>query len=174
MIRRFVKILLFAGLLASCSNNGQKNMSNHPINLTKQQLININKRLLQNEKKEIDNFVKSHGWKMKTTSTGLRYMILKHGNGPHAMKGKVATIAYSEQLISGLVVHSSDKEGLKSFEIGHSDVVAGLEEGIILLKVGDKAKFILPSHLAYGLSGDGDKVPPNIPIIYTVELVNLN
>ncbi|MBN2639068.1 MAG: FKBP-type peptidyl-prolyl cis-trans isomerase [Bacteroidales bacterium] len=129
---------------------------------------------MQNEKKEIDAFVAQKGWKMQITSTGLRYMIINQGNGPKAKVGNIATIAYSVRLMKGPVVYSSEQSGLKSFEIGHGGVVTGLEEGIILLKVGEKAKFILPSHLAYGLTGDGNKVPPHTPIIYTVELVNLN
>jgi FKBP-type peptidyl-prolyl cis-trans isomerase len=152
----------------------KSNQQSQHLKLSADQLIDMNRSLLEKEKRSINAFVKAKGWDMKTTSTGLRYMFLKHGKGRKAKTGLIATIAYSVQLMNGPVVYSSEKSGLKSFEIGHGGVPNGLEEGIILLKVGDKAKFLLPSHLAYGLTGDGNKVPPHTPIIYTVELLKLN
>ncbi|MBN2614106.1 MAG: FKBP-type peptidyl-prolyl cis-trans isomerase [Bacteroidales bacterium] len=174
MMRHSLLVLFLCVFLFSCSSNSRQSNTKTNSQLSEQQLIAINRKLLENEKKNIDDFVKSKGWQMKTTSTGLRYMFVKHGTGPLAKTGQVATIAYTIRLMNGPVVYSSEQSGLKSFEIGHGGVVAGLEEGIILLKVGDKAKFILPSHLAYGLTGDSHKIPPHTPIIYTVELVNLN
>jgi FKBP-type peptidyl-prolyl cis-trans isomerase len=48
-----------------------------------------------------------------------------------------------------------------------------LHEGIQLLHVGDKAIFILPSHLAHGLLGDEDKIPPHSAVIYDIELLGI-
>lgn len=174
MIQKILLAIFFITALASCSSKNTNTKNAQAVHLTEKQLIEFNKKLLNQEDHEIDNFIKQQGWKMKQTNTGLRYMILKHGKGPKAKEGKIATIAYSVGLLNGSVVYSSAKTGNLSFEIGHGGVVSGLEEGIILLKVGDKAKFILPSHLAYGLSGDGKKIPPHAALIYTVELINLN
>jgi len=49
-----------------------------------------------------------------------------------------------------------------------------LEEGLLLLHQGDKAKFIIPSHLAYGLLGDQKQIPPGATLVYDVELIQLN
>lgn len=174
MMRKSLFLISLSVFLISCSANSRQSNTKTSPRFTEQQLIDLNRKLLENEKKNIDDFVKSKGWKMQTTATGLRYMFLKHGKGALAKIGQVATISYTIQLLNGPVVYSSAQSGLKKFEIGHGGVVAGLEEGIILLKVGDKAKFILPSHLAYGLTGDNHKIPPHTPIIYTLELVNLN
>lgn len=166
-------IILFSLTLASCSGSQNSQEKEKKLKLTENQLIKLNKSWVAQENSEIDSFIKQNNWKMKETSTGLRYAIDHHGNGKKAKIGKVATISYTEKLLDGTVVASSSKSGLKTFVIGHSRMPAGLEEGIILLKVGDIAKFILPSHLAYGLSGDGHKIPPNVPIIYNVELIQL-
>ncbi|MBE0649472.1 MAG: FKBP-type peptidyl-prolyl cis-trans isomerase [Bacteroidales bacterium] len=165
-------LVIISGVLVSCSGNRQSQKSNK-INLTENQLIQLNKKWVEQENTKIDDFIKQKQWNMKETSTGLRYMIYSHGNGEGAKIGEIATIKYSVSLLDGTVVYSSAQSGLKTFRIGHSTEVSGLEEGIILLKVGDKAKFLLPSHLAYGLSGDGRKIPPDVPIIYDVELVQL-
>jgi FKBP-type peptidyl-prolyl cis-trans isomerase len=53
-------------------------------------------------------------------------------------------------------------------------VESGLEEGILLLQEGDKARFIMPPHLAHGLIGDRDKIPARATIIYDLELVSLS
>ena len=129
--------------------------------------------MVKSEKEVIENYIKRHHLKMKQTGSGLRYMIIKEGKGPGAKKGDIAVINYTVRLITGDMVYSSKTEGPKIFEIGHGNVESGLEEGILLLKKGDKAKFILPSHLAYGLHGDEKKIPPKMPIVYDIELKDL-
>ena len=57
--------------------------------------------------------------------------------------------------------------------LGSGGVESGLEEGILLLKLGDKARFIIPSYLAHGLSGDQDKIPPKATLIYTIKIIDL-
>ncbi len=166
-------IVLFSLALISCSGNQKSPDSNKGKALTESQLIQLNKDWVVQESAEIDHFIKLKHWKMKETSTGLRYMIYHRGDGEKATMGKIATIAYTVKLMNGTVLYASSKSGLETFEIGHSTIPSGLDEGIILLNVGDKAKFILPSHLAFGLSGDGRKIPPDVPIIYDVELVQL-
>ena len=69
--------------------------------------------------------------------------------------------------------YNSDKDGLKLIELGKAEVESGLEEGILLMKVGDKAKLVIPSHLAFGLLGDENKIPKRATLIYDVELVEI-
>jgi FKBP-type peptidyl-prolyl cis-trans isomerase FkpA len=168
-----IVIGLFTLLLGSCVGSGRQNHV-PPKKYDEQTLIKLNKQLVEQERKRIDAYIARHGLHMKITPTGLRYQIIRHGKGVKAEKGKIAVIRYRLSLLSGKVVASSAQNGLKSFEIGHGGVENGLEEGILLLKVGDKAKFILPSHLAYGLSGDGDKIPPHSPLVYEIEFVQIN
>jgi FKBP-type peptidyl-prolyl cis-trans isomerase len=67
-----------------------------------------------------------------------------------------------------------DNDDPKTFLIGQGGVESGLEEGILLLQEGDKARFIMPPHLAHGLIGDRDKIPARATIIYDLELVSLS
>jgi FKBP-type peptidyl-prolyl cis-trans isomerase len=91
-----------------------------------------------------------------------------------AETGKIAVLRYSVWLITGDEIYNSDRDGLKEFMIGRGGVESGLGEGILLLRVGDRAKFIIPSHLGFGLLGDQDKVPPKSTLIYDLELVSLH
>jgi peptidyl-prolyl cis-trans isomerase A (cyclophilin A) len=53
------------------------------------------------------------------------------------------------------------------------NVIEGWDEGIALLQVGDKARFVIPSHLGYGSRGAGGVIPPNATLIFDVELMDV-
>jgi len=163
-------VLFFA--VAGCNEAGNNAPAKKKF-VSEKSLIKANRYLARTEKETIDNYITRHNLKMKSTGTGLRYMIIKHGNGAKAKKGDIAVIEYTVRLITGDVVYSSKQSGVKEFRIGKGGVESGLEEGILMLKKGDIAKFILPSHLAFGLHGDDNKIPPKMPIVYDVELKDL-
>jgi FKBP-type peptidyl-prolyl cis-trans isomerase len=60
-----------------------------------------------------------------------------------------------------------------SFPLGQGMVIKGWEEGIALMKVGDKMRIIIPSELGYGANGAGSVIPPNSTLIFDVELVGV-
>lgn len=108
------------------------------------------------------------------TPSGLRYQILQNGEGKQATKGATVSVHYKGQLLDGTVFDSSYKRKQPiDFAIGVGQVIAGWDEGIQLLKVGDKARLVIPSHLAYGESGAGGVIPPNATLIFDVELMDV-
>jgi len=136
-------------------------------------LITVNRELVEEDNERIRAFVESVGWLMKTTESGLWYKIYHEGNGEVAQTGMLATLEYTVSLLDGTVCYSSAQYGPLSFVLGRGGVESGLEEGILLLRVGDKARMIMPPHLAHGLPGDGDCIPQRAIIIYEVELISL-
>lgn len=136
-------------------------------------LVKVNRYLTKMEKEDILAYIHRHGWNMTETGSGLWYDIYEKGEGMQAEVGKVALISYKVWLLSGELVYASPDDQPKMFKIGHGGVESGLEEGILLLREGDKSHMILPSHLAYGLLGDDNKIPPRMPIVYQVELIEL-
>ncbi|MCF7560292.1 peptidylprolyl isomerase [Sabulilitoribacter multivorans] len=110
----------------------------------------------------------------KSTESGLRYQILQNGNGAKAEKGKTVSVHYKGQLADGTVFDSSYKRNEPiDFLLGMGQVISGWDEGIQLLKIGDKARFVIPSHLGYGSRGAGGVIPPNATLIFDVELMNV-
>ncbi len=108
------------------------------------------------------------------TDSGLRYKVLQNGNGKQATKGAMVSVHYKGQLLDGTVFDSSYKRKQPiDFNVGLGQVISGWDEGIQLLKVGDKARFVIPSHLAYGSQGAGGVIPPDAPLIFDVELINV-
>jgi len=136
-------------------------------------LIQVNKQLVMTEDQRIDDFISRHNWKMNATGTGLRFVIYRHGNGPKAEIGQVSRFNYSLVLLNGDTISTSSESGPMEFMIGQGGVESGLEEGILLLKKGDRAKLIIPSHLAFGLVGDMDKIPAKATLVYDIELIDL-
>ena len=172
-IRLIVSFLIIIGII-SCQNS---NNVGQPQKLSQDQvtekLVEANKNAIEIENKQIDTLITRSAWNMLVTPTGLRYEVLKKGNGSKTAFGKLVRIRYDVKLISGKSIYSSVKTGPKDFKIGSGGVESGLEEGILLLNVGDSARFILPSYLAHGLSGDQNLIPPKSTLIYTLKLIEI-
>jgi hypothetical protein len=165
--------VLFLIFWYSCSEQPQPSSSTRHLGMMSDSLVNYNRGIVLTEDQQIEDFVARYGWKMNKTGTGLRYLIFKKGQGVKTVKGKVAMIRYTLRLLNGSLCYSSDKDGLKEFKIGYGGVESGLEEGILLMHVGDRAKFIVPSHLAFGLLGDQNKIPQHATLVYDIELVQI-
>lgn len=108
------------------------------------------------------------------TESGLRYKMIQKGNGTQAEKGKTVSVHYEGSLENGKVFDSSYKRKSPiDFKLGVGQVISGWDEGIALLKVGDKARFVIPSYLGYGSQGAGGVIPPDATLIFDVELMNV-
>lgn len=128
---------------------------------------------LELKKQEDDLNTASAGF--EKTASGLRYKIIQEGNGKKAIKGATVSVHYKGQLLDGTVFDSSyTRKQPIDFTVGVGQVISGWDEGIQLLKVGDKARMVIPSNLAYGSQGAGGVIPPNAPLIFDVELVNVS
>lgn len=109
-----------------------------------------------------------------TTESGLRYKMIQQGSGTKAEKGKTVSVHYEGSLPNGQVFDSSYSRNQPiDFTLGVGQVISGWDEGIALLKVGDKARFVIPSHLAYGSAGAGGVIPPDATLIFDVELMQV-
>ncbi len=108
------------------------------------------------------------------TESGLRYKMIQKGNGKKAENGKTVSVHYEGSLENGKVFDSSyTRKKPIEFPLGEGNVIEGWDEGIALLQVGDKARFVIPSHLGYGSSGAGGVIPPNATLIFDVELMDV-
>ena len=108
------------------------------------------------------------------TESGLRYKMIQKGNGKKAENGKTVSVHYTGQLEDGKVFDSSyPRKKPIEFPLGQGNVIEGWDEGIALLQVGDKARFVIPSDLAYGTRGAGGVIPPNATLIFDVELMDV-
>lgn len=137
----------------------------------KDSLENLNRYLVSQEKEAINEYISNTGAEFEKTGTGLCYRIVNQGDGELIQTGDIVTLDYELRLLDGDLVYSSHENGLKVFVVGRGGVESGLEEAVLYLHKGDEAEIIIPSHLAYGLAGDGDKIPIRSTIVYKLKVI---
>lgn len=165
-------ILIFMIIFFSC-NKEKKANGNRRIRNPKESLEEVNKLLVDKDAELIKSYVERRGWDMQVTESGLWYMIYKDGSGPLIKKGDNITFNFQVWLLDGTLCYSSDEQGAKSFVVGKGGVESGLEEGVLMLRKGSKARFILPPHLAFGLIGDEKRIPARATIVYDIEILKI-
>jgi FKBP-type peptidyl-prolyl cis-trans isomerase len=139
----------------------------------KAQLEKVQKPVITLENDIINSYVKQHQLSMQVTGSGLRYAILKNNTSGKLLQSlNEVNLKFKVFLLSGELCYSSDKTGIKKVKIDQDHIETGLHEGLKLLHKGDKAIFIIPSHLAHGVVGDNDKIPPKSPLFVEIEVLN--
>ena len=104
-----------------------------------------------------------------TTDSGLQYEVIKEGEGESPSESSRVKVKYKGTLLDGTVF---DESGDEAVEFGVDQVIKGWTEALQLMKPGAKWKLYIPPALAYGESGSGDKIGPNSPLTFEVELVS--
>ena len=111
-----------------------------------------------------------------STPTGLKYILVQEGKKGNAIAqaGKNVTVHYTGYFEDGKIFDSSVQRGQPiSFELGKGQVIKGWDEGISLMKVGDKLRLLIPYQLAYGEQGYPGAIPPKANLIFDVELIDV-
>lgn len=174
MIKNNILLFLLFLVLVSCSDNKNKQVvteKNDKQELDRS-LEKANRYMLLQESELINDYIQRHKLNVVQTGTGLRYQIIKEGDGEYIKKGDKVTLAYELRLLNGDLLYSSENDGYKTFLVGKGGVESGLEEAILKLKKNSVAVLILPSHLAHGLLGDSNKIPPKAALVYKIKVID--
>jgi FKBP-type peptidyl-prolyl cis-trans isomerase len=105
--------------------------------------------------------------------SGVRYVDLKAGTGEEARDGKILEVHYTGWLKDGGTKFDSTQESTEplTLRLGAGDVIKGLDEGLVGMKVGGKRRLVIPPELGFGKEGGGERIPPDATLIYEVELL---
>lgn len=123
----------------------------------------------ENEQFLVDNKTKEG---VKTTASGLQYIVVKEGEGESPKAKDRVKVHYAGAVIDGTEFDSSMGGDPRTFGVGQ--VIKGWTEGLQLMKPGAKYKFFIPQELAYGFKGRMPKIKPFSTLIFDVELIEVN
>lgn len=165
-----VLFIVVVVLFFSCKEQEEEKPNYIP---TKEELIQINIGWTEEENLMIDNYVRRRSWPMIITGTGIRYFIYKPADTtlPKVKEDDLVSVNFEIRLMENDSVCYSSEGVPVEFKVGMDHVESGLHEVITYLRVGDKAKIIMPYHRAFGLVGDMDQIPPQAALVYDLEVV---
>lgn len=178
-----LNIVLVILALCSCQCSGQeREKQQRPTSQREQResRMEARKDFINREQKSIESYIADRGFDMQRSGTGLFYAIERDSlpsDSSLIASGQRVTYAYQVYLLNGTLIYSSEQEGPATLTIDKQDEIIGLHEALKKMRLGEKGRFIIPSHLAYGVSGDQRKIPPLTALQYNIEILkveNLN
>jgi peptidylprolyl isomerase len=108
------------------------------------------------------------------TPSGLRYWVLRLGDGPTPATGQTVFVHYTGWLANGTKFDSSRDRGQPlDFPVGAGRVIKGWDEGVSTMKVGEVRRLEIPPDLGYGPKGAGGVIPGGATLVFEVELVGV-
>lgn len=108
----------------------------------------------------------------KATATGLRYLVQREGQGERAKPGDIVRVLFKGMFFDGRVFDQAlDPAAPFTFRIGRGEIIDGWEEGIALMKVGEKCLLLVPYDLAYGSRGQPPRIPRQTSLVFEVEML---
>jgi FKBP-type peptidyl-prolyl cis-trans isomerase len=143
--------------------------------------------MLADEAKVIEDYATEKGLSVQKTANGLYYVIEQEGTGEAITPGTTMYVNYAGYLLDGTLFDTSYPEIAKAnnmfnegreygplpVNVGMGQVIPGWDEGLMLLKNGAKAKFLIPSPLGYGEAGAGGMIGPNSILVFDVEVTDV-
>jgi FKBP-type peptidyl-prolyl cis-trans isomerase FkpA len=165
---RYILILIISFAFLSCRHGSGKDSARSQPGTN--EMADLNRYMVRKDRERIQNYIERKKLTMTETQTGLWYQILKEGEGETFREKDKILFDYECSLLDGTKCYSSKEQGPRELVLGRSEMEAGLNEGLRLLKPGSEAIFIIPPFLAYGLIGDRKSIPPRAVLVYSIRI----
>ncbi len=162
-------IILLTVALFSCNKRSEKNVNS--MKPGKSQMTELNSYLVQKDRERVASYIERKGLKMTESPSGFWYFVRSEGTGSYFIDNDRIVLEYDCSLLDGTACYSSNDLGTKEIILGRSKIEAGLDQGLRMLKPGGEAIFIIPPFMAYGLTGDGKKIPAKAVIVYNIKVL---
>lgn len=168
-MRQTIPILILLLLLPTgCQNKpDKKSMSETP---TEKELIDLNKSLIAKDRVIITEYLAKTGKSFSETNTGLWYGVNVTGEGRKVRTGDNVTYDFECTLLDGTPCY----RGTQTLRVGYAGAESGVTEGLQMMNKGSDYIFIIPPYLAYGHTGDGDRIPGRAILVYRIRIKEIN
>lgn len=162
-------------VLCSCNSNTEKGRNVLDESGIREHMTNARKIIVRNESRDIDDFIHRHNLNLEKSGTGLRFRYIrsKKKGGAPPENGSIVSLTRKLYLLDGTFCYSADENKPLEFRMGEDTEPAGMEEALYLMNPGDSAVLVIPSHLAYGMPGDGNKIPGAMPLYCLIKLLKV-
>ncbi len=154
-------------LAAGCQNKPDTRSTAAP--RTEDELIQINRTMITQDREQINGYLKKTNRQFTETNTGLWYSVLENGSGPSVKTGDNVSYDFECTLLNGEPCYS----GTQTIRVGYTDAGSGVTEGLQLMQEGSDYLFIVPPYLAFGLTGDGGKIPGRAILLYRIRIKDI-
>ncbi len=167
-------LIVVASVLSCDCSSSKKNPPPPSPEAIQEKRIEARRDFLEKERESIEAYQKDYNLEMERTGTGLYYTITKKSGDTILVETEDwVEYAYKIYSLQGELLYSSDDLGIVTLKVDKMDTEIGVHEALKLMALGDEGLFILPSHLAFGVAGDMNKVQPMTPLVYEIIILNI-
>ncbi len=147
-------------------------------------------QMYEMEVAEIEQYIEDNELDAEAYSNGLQYVTVEEGSGDRPVSHSLVEFHFTRKYLDGTVLRTTEDEEPILTYVNSGELVAGLENGLPLIREGGKGILIMPSRLAFGMSVQilpqqlrdelvetGEFEPsarPYSPLIYEVELLSVD
>lgn len=162
-------------LLSSCGSKAkpQDNRYVPARKPAKEAIADVNRYLSEKDRAVIEGYGRRNKLELTLSESGFYYHIFDEGEGMPISQNSVVAITGTLSLIDGTLCYTYGEKDPKEVAIARSPEITGLHIALPMLKENGRAIFIFPPSLAFGLPGDGDKIPPRSTIIMNISVLNV-
>lgn len=163
----FLLLSLATLLCAGCGDNVPIIEVEEQGNSYKENMINANRVVIQSESTQIDSYLQRHQWTMQELPCGARCLITHPGSGAQVKNDDTVAVTYRLEALDETPFYTKQ---IDTLVVGRRQVTQALDDLLPLMRQGNTdAVLIAPSNCAYGVVGDGDRVPSRSVIIYKIK-----
>ena len=173
---RKYSLILLTGLLLSCSQPEARKPVVRKTSSFMSESIERNKILTKAENQLLQKRIEGdsvHNYLNSEQGFWYYYERKDTLNTPMPQTGDQVVFNYEVRDLGDEVIFSEDELGPQSYMVDKEELISGLQDGLKLMREGERITFLFPSYKAYGYAGS-DRINPNQPLIYKVELIKVN
>lgn len=170
---RILTLSVVALSLLSCSQQQARRPITQTSGKFMKESVNRNKKLIANEEASIEELIKKHPERKYIASAKGYWYYYEQENTKDTLTPKRGDVAYFDYEIADLngnIIYSEVELKPQTYLVDKQNILMGLRDGIKMMNKNEKVSFLFPSHLGHGYRGDNDRIPPNLPLVVTVNL----
>jgi len=176
MKKIFLISLIGISLLSCADREEARRPVTHGSGSFLKQSIEIGKELVSEEEEIFDSIIKANPDKEYILSQkGYWYTFLEESETENYLPTVGDLVYFDSEIysVSGDTIYRKGELQTREYMVDKEEIIIGLRDGLKRLKKGEKAQFLFPSHVAYGYIGDKKRIGMNVPIVYTVTILDI-